>query len=106
MLTPPESDGRKKRESKAGRKRGPRTRANAVASDTATPNRQTIMPFVAPESSIGQITESSFDAAELLSQLERSYQEADTLMQDRFKAEQIQRDEHLESVIEMRETIE
>lgn len=92
MLSPPISDDkRKKREVKAGRKKGPRTRSNANASDSATPNRQTIMPmpFMAPESSIGVISESSFDAAELLSQLEKSYQECDTLKSERDKAEQI-----------------
>ena len=106
MLAPPAPE--RKRDVKAGRKsRGPRTRSNAVQSDShATPNRHTLLPFMAAESSIGQITDSSFDAAELLSQLEKSYQECDNLHSERVRAEQIQRDAQLESTIEMRESIE
>ena len=74
MMLAPTEEGKRKREVKACKK-GRRTRTNAASefsADVPAINRQTIMPFPALESSIGQISDSSFDAAELLSQLEKT----------------------------------
>ena len=61
---------------------------------------------MALESEISKIAESSFDASELLEQLERSRIEYDNMKNQKARIEQDRRDQALETAIEMRETIE
>jgi hypothetical protein len=73
--------------------------------------RQTLAPqapFLAVESEIAPKmigTDCFSDAAELLSQLEKSRMEYDKLKEEKMRLEQTKRDQQLETTIEMRETI-